>query len=289
MFFVFSKLVFALIAPSNVCLLAIGAGLVLGGFKRWRAFGRRLAIGGFVLLVVFGFSPVGKFLTRPLEERFASVELPPAEAVTHILVLGGAEQARLGKARGRLSVNAAGERFVELPALARRFPSAKVLFSGGDATMVGDQVVAGVAIRRYLVSAGISPERILIEEQSRNTWENGLYSRELLAGGETKCPCGYLLVTSAWHMPRAMGVFRQLGFDSGEQRLYPWPVDFRTQGKAADWEPFNWLYDGLEQTDQATREWIGLFAYWVSGRTASLWPGPSDAQPDEQSSDKNVR
>ncbi|MBU2532092.1 MAG: YdcF family protein [Alphaproteobacteria bacterium] len=281
MFFVLSKVFYTFVAPSNFCLILIGSGLLAMLRERWQRAGWRLAVTGFVLLLVFGFSPLGKLISKPLEAQFASAELPPAHAVTHIVVLGGAEQAAVSKARGQLTTNASGERVLAVPALARRYPDASVVFSGGYGWLLGEKVNATEQFAAYLVSAGVARDRILLEGESQNTWQNAIFVKDLLDGRETRCPCGVLLVTSARHMPRSVGIFRRAGFDRGGWRLYPWPVDYRTQGNGGDdWMPFQYLHDGLEQVDLAVKEWIGLVAYRISGRTDTLWPAPKEINTD---------
>jgi uncharacterized SAM-binding protein YcdF (DUF218 family) len=70
-------------------------------------------------------------------------------------------------------------------------------------------------------------------------------------------------------MPRAIGVFRRAGFP-----VEPYPVDWRTRGKEDALRPFATVADGLRRTDTAVHEWIGLFAYWVSGKSSELFPAP---------------
>jgi uncharacterized SAM-binding protein YcdF (DUF218 family) len=274
MFFVLSKLVFALIAPSNLSLLLIGGGLVASRFERWSRMGRRLIIGGFVFLLVIGFSPLGKWLTLPLEERFAGARLPAA-GPTHIIFLGGFEKAAIGEARGQMSTNAAAERLLEAVRLGRHYPSAKLVFTGGYGWLTGTPATAVQSVSAYLADVGIGRERFIVEGRSRNTWENAVFVREILARDGEACPCRFALVTSAAHMPRAVGVFRAAGFDQGDRALYPVPVDFRTRGRADLWEAYFWMHEGVEQTDLAFKEWVGLVAYYLSGRTEVLWPGPA--------------
>lgn len=274
MFFVLSKLVFALIAPSNLCLLAMGSGLILSRFQRWARVGGQLVVGGFVLLLVIGFSPLGKWMTVPLENRFAGVQLP-AEGPTHIIFLGGFEQAAIAQARGQMSTNAAGERLLEAVRLGLRYPAAKLVFTGGYGWLIGTPVTAVQSVSAYLQDAGIAKARIIVEDRSRNTWENAAFVREAIAADGKPCPCRFALVTSAAHMPRAVGVFRKAGFDHGARRLYPVPVDFRTRGTGDLWDTYFWMHEGVEQTDLAFKEWVGLAAYYVSGRTDVLWPAPA--------------
>lgn len=274
MVFVLSKIIYSLIAPSNLCLILIGLGLILLTWSRWRRLGHRLATVGFVLLLIFGFSPLGKWLAKPLDDRFAAVELPAQAAVTHIIFLGGFERSSISKQRQQIATNASGERLLAIPFLAQRYPRAKVVYTGGHVTLLGERLDALDTITGYLVGTGVARERILLEDRSRNTWENATFVKALLDRQSAACPCGYLLVTSAWHMPRAMGVFRRAGFAEGDRRLFAFPVDFRTRAGRHLWLPFRFLDSGLRLMDLAVKEWLGLLAYRLMGRTAELWPKP---------------
>ncbi len=223
MIFALSKIIYGLIAPSNFCLILIALGLVLGFWPRWQRFGRRLSIAGFAMLLIFGFSPLGKWIAKPLDDRFAAVELPTATAVTHIIFLGGFERTSISQRRKQISTNASGERLLAIPLLARRYPLAKIMFSGGHGSLLGLKLDALQSVTAYLVGAGVARERIVLEGRSRNTWENAKFVKTLLERRKTTCPCGFLLVTSAWHMSRAMGVFRRVGFVGDDRRLYAYP------------------------------------------------------------------
>ncbi|MGI9480163.1 MAG: YdcF family protein [Hyphomicrobiaceae bacterium] len=284
MFFVLSKIIFALIAPSNICVLLILAGVLLGLRQRFQRLGRRLIVSGLSLLLVFGFSPLGKWINKPLDDRFAAAPLPANRDISHIILLGGFEQPSIAYGRDRISTNASGERILAMPLLARRYPRAKIVFSGGHGSLLGEKFDSLKSIENYLVGAGVARARLVLEGQSRNTWQNATYVRELLEQHKQACPCGFLLVTSAWHMPRAMGVFRQAGFTQDSRQLYAYPTDFRTRPGRYLWLPFSRLDEGLRLMDQSVKEWIGLLAYWMTGRTATLWPGPS-ASADNRKAD----
>lgn len=274
MLFALSKLFYGLVAPSSICLILIGVGLLLGSWQRWCVLGRRLSLAGFVLLLLFGFSPLAKWIAKPLDDRFAAVGQPKPADVTHIILLGGFERAAIAKWRRQIATNNSGERLLAIVPLARRYPKAKIVFSGGYGWLLGNRINAVKSITDYLVEAGVARSRLLLEGRSRNTWQNALFVKELLDQNQTTCPCGFLLVTSAWHMPRSMGIFRQVGFAGPDRRLYAHPVDFRTFGGQGLWVPFRSLQSGLRLMDVAVKEWIGLVSYHLMGRTPVLWPGP---------------
>jgi uncharacterized SAM-binding protein YcdF (DUF218 family) len=168
-----------------------------------------------------------------------------------------------------VALNEAAERMTATVELARRYPDARIIFSGGDGSLVygGNESVGALRLFERL---GLAPGRVAVEDQSRNTFENALFSKRIAA---PKAGERWLLVTSAYHLPRAMGMFRMAGFP-----VEPYPVDWRTRGVEDAWRPFPTLAEGLRRTDTAVREWAGLVVYWLSGRSSELFPGPSARQ-----------
>lgn len=240
----------------------------MGPLARWRGwrFGHSLAPIGAAALVLLGFSPAGNVLFYPLEQRFAGLPEPgPTDRIAGIIMLGGFEDPWPSAGRHMLSLNEAAERLTGGVLLARRLPAAKVIFTGGNGSLL-DGSTAEDAIGRYLIDSGVEPGRIVLEHRSRTTYENALYLRELL---HPQSGDRYVLVTSAFHMPRSVGTFRKAGFT-----VVPYPVDYRTRGAVDLVSPFWNLPDGLARFDFGAKEWVGLVAYWLSGRSDSLWPGP---------------
>ncbi|MEM9356591.1 MAG: YdcF family protein [Pseudomonadota bacterium] len=264
MFYILSKVVFFVIAPSHLCLIAVGLGLALQIWTAWQSFGRKLAVIGFVGIVVLGFSPVGNLMLYPLEERFAAPKDLEARSYDGIIFLGGFEDGSVSRGRQTLALIDAGERLSESVRLARKLPQVKVIFSGGAGSIFLEATDAGGAVGKYLRDVGIAAERIVVENKSRNTWENAVFTRDLIKPAKGS---RYLLVTSAWHMPRSMGIFRQVGFN-----VDAYPVDYRIAGPGDLQRPFSMMANGLKRVDRAAKEWIGLFAYWISGRSNALFP-----------------
>ena len=162
-------------------------------------------------------------------------------------------------------MNEAAERLTVAAKLARQFPNARIVFSGGRGRLTVGAKEADIAAGLF-ETFGIPRERIALEDRSRNTVENALFSRMLLKPRPTE---RWLLVTSAHHMPRSIGVFRQAGFS-----VEAYPVDFRTRG-VADLKVFTEVISaGLARTDAAAREWVGLLTYWLFGKSSELFPGP---------------
>jgi uncharacterized SAM-binding protein YcdF (DUF218 family) len=265
MFFVISKVLGFFAIPSNL-VMSIGIlGLVLLPTRFARA-GRWLAVTSLILLAILGLSPLGNMLIIPLEERF-----PPWNAAdgapAGIIVLGGAISPDVSAARSEVALNESAERLTVAAELALRYPDARILFSGGSGALIFGEGPEAEFAARVFESFGIPRRRLLLEDRSRNTVENAILSRNLAKPqpGER-----WLLVTSAYHMPRAIGIFREAGFD-----VEPYPVDWRTSGSADALRPFPTVGDGLRRTDTAVREWVGLLVYWLMGMSSSLFPAPT--------------
>jgi len=269
MFFYLAKAVWFVLQPSTLIALLIGYGAILiwTGWARW---GRRFVSIGAILLLVVSLSPLGNALILPLEDRFPRADLDRPPAPAGLIILGGAENRLVGSARKAPTLNEAGERLLEGAILAQRFPDAKVAFSGGDAGILykSDSEAQGAA--DILTRLGVSRDRLILEANARDTYENAIYLKKELEGeGAFGRDARWLLITSAYHMPRSIGAFRQAGFD-----VEPWPVDYRTRGRQDFSKPFDKVSEGLRRVDTATREWVGLLAYWLTGRTNALFPSP---------------
>ena len=267
MFFYVSKVAWFFAGPTNllVILSALGAMLL---FTRWRRFGRAAVAIGAIGLLMVGFSPLGKLIVRPLEDRFPQARLHAAEAVDGIIVLGGG----IGFTRGQIAFNEAGGRLTAGIELAKRHPRARLVFAGGEGALVLEGRTEAEAAEALFRLAGIASERLVMENRSRNTRENALFTRELV---QAKAGERWLLVTSAFHMPRAVGCFRAAGFD-----VEAHPVDYRSEGDRTDLLPFRFMFNGMQLTDLAVKEWIGLAVYRLAGYTPAFLPGrrPPDSK-----------
>jgi uncharacterized SAM-binding protein YcdF (DUF218 family) len=263
MFFYLSKIFWFFIQPLNLTIFLLLAGLIAAmiGRRRLAAIGSVLA---FLILALSAWSSLGAMMLNPLEQRFPRPPLP--EKVDGIVVLGGGLEGVINLARGGYELNAGGDRMVETAILARRFPTAKVVVSGGTGELFLEGEGDADTAPRLLGALGVSPERLILENKSRNTYENAVFTKALITPkpGET-----WLLVTSAFHMPRAKALFDKAGFAT-----LPWPVDYRTSGREGIGLFRDNPADSLQATTVAIREWIGLFAYWLSGRIDQPFPAP---------------
>lgn len=266
MFFALSKTIGLMLLPVNF-LIGLGLFGALLLLTRWARVGRRLLVASVVLLALFGFTPLGSLLMYPLESRF-----PPWDA-SHgapdgIVVLGGGIDADPSAAHGEAAYSSSGGRVIAAAELAHRFPNARILYSGGSANFLSDTEAreADYAVKVF-EGLGIARDRLIIERDSRNTFENAEFSKKL---ADPKPGERWLLVTSAFHMPRSVGIFRKVGF-----AVEPCPVDWRLAGKKDLTHFPAQSEEGLQHANLAVREWLGLIAYRLAGRTDALFPGPN--------------
>jgi uncharacterized SAM-binding protein YcdF (DUF218 family) len=267
MFFILSKTVSFFLLPSNVLIAIAVAGVVLL-FTRWRRAGQRLMVTGIVLLVLVGFLPVWAILEHGLESRFPPWD-PGRGAPDGIVVLGGAIDPVLSRIYGTTQVIESAERITVIAELARDYPKARIIFSGGDGSLSGNAGSEADYLYPILDTFGVPRTRVELEGRSRNTYENAAFSKVL---AKPKPGERWLLVTSAWHMPRAVGCFRRAGFP-----VEAYPVDWHVAPEL-HLSLSRRFGAGLSGVDTVVHEYIGLVAYWISGRTSALFPAPDPAR-----------
>ncbi|HLP70158.1 MAG TPA: YdcF family protein [Rhizobium sp.] len=260
--FLFSKLFWIVAQPLSLAFLAGLFGTVCTALRRPRMallfLGASLAI-----LFVTLYTSAGTVALQRLEAHVQRPEQDPVQ-VSCMVVLGGAFETEVTTVRGGTDLNQAADRFVETLRLALKFPRSRILVSGGDGSFGGTYEGDAAAARRFFAQFGVSEDRLTSEATSRTTFENVINSGPLLADpAMRRC----LLVTSAFHMPRSLALFHMAGIE-----LTPWPTDYRTSGSATLRLDFTQPTLNAQQTATAMREWIGLLAYYLTGRTASALP-----------------
>jgi len=243
MFYPISKAIWLVVAPTNILMLIVAAATLLT-VLRLSNCAAWLAFIGTCALVVGGFTPVTKWLTLPLENRFPQWQAGSQPIVDGIIVLGGES----------------GERITVLAELARDFPRARLVYSGP-----GDDAIAKYLLNKFSRLGG-DPERVTMEKRSRNTFENAVYSRELIKPNSNE---RWLLVTAALHMPRAIGCFRRVGF-----RVEGYPIQYTTGDRSRLQTASGLGANALTRLDAAMKEWIGLVVYRLTGKTNELFPSP---------------
>ena len=266
MFFVLAKILWFALQPSSLMVVALTAGAVLAG-TAWQRLSRWLLFGAIAAMLIWGLLPLADLLARPLENQFPRPDLErDGGSIAGIIVIGGAEDYGPQGREELGALNDAAERYTESVVLARRFPKARLVFAGGSAALAATVPPEAQTAKRVFEALGVERDRITLESRSRDTYENAVFTGRLLNPQPDQ---RWLLVTSAGHMPRAVGCFRKAGFT-----IVAWPVDYRTPLRV-NFTGLNRSFpDGLYSLDGITREYIGLVMYYLTGRTDALLPGP---------------
>ncbi|MDX1057337.1 YdcF family protein [Sinorhizobium medicae] len=260
--FLVSKIFWFVAQPLSLAFLMLLVGVLLM-LTRFRRTGGGISVFGLAVLFITLFTTAGSYFLQILEDRFPRPSPEPAELAC-MIVLGGAFENVVMASRGGIEMNQAAERFVETLRLARAHPGARILVSGGDGSLSGIYEGDAHASAAFFGTFGIGPERLIREGESRTTFENARNTRHLLReNGLDRCA----LVTSAYHMPRSVGLFR-----ANDIEVTPWPVDYRTSGKVRLGVDFTQPSLNAQLATTAAKEWTGLLAYYLLGRTQTLLP-----------------
>ncbi len=264
MFFPLSKVLWFFTSPGNLFFVFLVLATVLL-LTRWRRAGMKLlgvlVVAGLIVSVL----PFYRWLMAPLEDRFATVENLPGR-IDGIVVLGGVVDQFVTRARGQVSLNGSVERLTEMAVLARRYPKARLVFSGGSGRLGRQDIKEADVLGPFLDILGVDPQRIVFERMSRNTYENARFTYDLVKPKQGE---NWVLITSAFHMPRSVGSFRKAGWT-----VIPYPVDYNFTGQ----EKFNLSFNfasGLGGLGRGGHEWMGLLFYWITGKTDAFFPAPS--------------
>jgi uncharacterized SAM-binding protein YcdF (DUF218 family) len=239
--FTLSRLTSFVVEPLFWVLLWLGLSLL--AFSRWPKMAQRFLWTGFALLLLLGFEAFPNLLLRALEKQYP---IPSAEQVARhegVIILGGVIHAELYTAHGQFALNEAAERLTQPIALARQHPHLKLLYSSGEAPMV----------RAFFEEQGVDMKRVQFEGQARNTRENAQLSIAML--GDKACQGNWLVLTSAWHMPRSMAEFEALGC-----KVTPYPVDHRV-GHMLNWTAYSFGGRSLVLWQVALHEYLGMLVY----------------------------
>jgi uncharacterized SAM-binding protein YcdF (DUF218 family) len=259
--FIASKLIWWIANPGNLLLLALVLSFLALLFG-WRRLAGSLSFFAAAFALIISFAPAREWVLQPLERRFPQPTLP--EQIDGVIVLGGAINSDLSVRTGQLVVGDSAERLFAFMELGLRYPKARLIFSGGSPNLHDDSAREADYAKILFGKLDFDVARIQFERNSRNTAENARFSKQLAlpAPGEK-----WLLITSAAHMPRAVGVFRAIDWP-----VIPYPVDYGV-APSSTYEPAG-LLDGLHGVQWGTREWLGLAYYRISGFTREFFPAP---------------
>jgi uncharacterized SAM-binding protein YcdF (DUF218 family) len=250
--------IWTLLQPSSIVALLIVLAFLANAI-RWRWMVAVTLTSVVLMLAALTLLPLGGWLGAPLETRIAAAPLP--DRVDGIVVLGGAVEWRVTLERGQLALNEAGERVVAAAALAQRYPEAKLVFTGNFGDVFEADFRVNPTERSLFFGDHFANRSILFLGQARSTYEDALFALEaaLPQQGEN-----WILVTSAWHMPRALGTFAARGLTA-----LTYPVDYRSTGELRI-SP-NWDVSGtLAELDRLVREWGAISVYRESGRMVDV-------------------
>ena len=261
-FFLASKIIWALISPDSLIVI-LGVSAWIAAILNWQRVSRSLLASCALLLVLIGFFPVGEWLIAPLENRFTTNAALPSE-VDGIVVLGGALLPRMSNIWQQPEINGRADRLTNFLYLARLYPNAQLVFTGGNGAVTEQEFKEAEMARILFDQLGLAERAIIFESESRNTSENARNSKQLVTPKNDE---NWLLITSAFHMPRSIGVFCQQ-----QWLVQPYPVDHYSQ--KGNLLRLNFSFgENLIVLRTAIREWVGLVAYRISGRTDRLLPG----------------
>ncbi len=266
-FFYLSKLIWVVVSPDSVFIILLMLSLLLLLLKQTKKATLLLGLLTFCTLFISFFS-VGDWMLHPLESRYQhNPDLP--KQVDGIIVLGGSVMPELSVEWQQLETNQTHERLSSFIQLAQLYPNAKLVFSGGNARINKDGPTEAQIVEAYFLQSGISQERLFIENKARNTAENASYSKQLVSPQSNET---WLIITTAYHMPRAMGVFCQQNW-----KVIPYPVDHQTLPSKLYQSGFS-LIGHANNLVFASHEWLGLLAYYLSGKTHQLFPSQCNHQ-----------
>jgi uncharacterized SAM-binding protein YcdF (DUF218 family) len=259
--FFFAKVFWLTSQPVTIGFLLIALSFVLMIFRI-----RRLAIAAgllsLTLIFVSFYTTSGALIVQELEDRFPRPAAPADVAC--IVLLGGGIATKVDGVRGGYNLDDAADRYIETVRLAGVYPNARIIMSGGDGSLTGGYVKEADIIRRMFDDFHIDPARVEYDAESRDTYENAINTRAILQRlNLDNC----LLVTSGFHMPRAVAIFRNLGMD-----VTPWVADYRTTGKQGLTLSAGHPIDNADLLTTGLREWIGIVAYYFAGRVSTLYP-----------------
>ena len=251
-----------ILAPDRLLLIGLTVGCALL-YSRHRRIGRRLLVGTCTGLILVACLPIEDWVMLPLESRFPARPAVP-DSIDGIIVLSGAGNRDVTVWRDQATLSDNAERLVSFVALAHRHPEARLVVSDGPSLGTGEGTLGATTAKKLFEELGLPIERVEFEEQAHNTYENGVFSRSLVEPKDTET---WVLVTSAFHVPRAVGVWRELGWE-----VIPYPVDYRVRPGllSLGLDPAG----SLQALSMGVKEWGALLLYRFIGRTASLFPKP---------------
>jgi len=260
--FLLSKLVWVVLSPLNLLIIILFIGFLfqLMKIQLISRFFYLIALLFFIVVVIFS---TGKFLLSNLESKYPALNIMPKK-IDGILILGGPTNPLLTHIHNQVSFNEAGERLTEAVKLIKIYHSSKIIFSGGSGSLEKDALTHSDVAKKFFLEMDIDIRQIIFESKSNNTYENILFSKSIIHPKNNE---KWLLITSSFHMTRAMNIAEKLGWE-----FIPYPVDFRTGNKRIKLIPsFTKILQNFNTFNLVSHEIVGLISYYYLGRTSKIF------------------
>lgn len=257
-------MIWAVVQPVTFAFIAAATALVAAWLRSRRISLVASTVCVVTLFIAF-YTTAGALVVENLEDRFARPDAMPA-GTTCMIVLGGEIATTVDTARGGYDLMDGADRYIEAVRLAQAHPQLTIIVSGGDATTTGGNVSEADIVSRMFDAFGIDHQRLQLDRASRDTFENGVNTRTIV---DRLHLSACLLITSGFHMPRAVAVFRSQGIT-----VIPWVADYRTTGQEALRITFDAPLVNAGLLSTGLREWAGMTGYYLTGRIDTIYPMP---------------
>lgn len=260
MSFYLSKTLWLILNPFNIFILLTLFSILLFLFSI-----KRLSIIifliNFSILLTISIFPIGNYLVYIIEKEFHLHTKVP-DHIDGILILGGSTNAEMFQEYGQISLNGSAERLVESVDIIKKFKGSKIIFTGGSGILNRPDLGHVQVAKLFYKKMGINLKRIMFENNSKNTFENIIFSKKMAEPNKNEI---WLLITSASHMKRALLI--------GEKNNWyftPYAVDFLNE-KNFKFRPNFKLLSNLNSFQKGLHEWLGLISYYLLGRTSRFF------------------
>lgn len=261
LFFIASKLLWFIVKPDNLLIGALIFSVILA-FTQQQKLARKCFISVASITILIAIIPIGNWLLYPLETRFNTQPKLP-EKVDGVILLGGSFITATSHAWGKVQTNHHADRIHQFLKLKQQYPQAKAVFTGGDSSLSKQHPSEAYYAKKLMQQLGIKNQTIQYESKARNTYENIINLKHMLQPAPNE---HWIVVTSAFHLPRTVGIFCQ-----AEWKIIPYPADFHSNPNSL-LSPTLQLGNNLETLNMAIREWLGLSAYYLTGKTKQWLP-----------------
>lgn len=247
--------------PLNLLCFIAAMGLLAR--LKWPKAGQKIANTALVAILVLGILPIGPLLLNWMERQYPKPEtLPPK--VDGIILLGGAFETGLSQTYGHIAPTGQMGRVLCFVDIAREYPNAKLAFTGGSGNMAFPEARESIDAKEFFAMSILNKRKIIYEERSRNTYENAVFSKEII---KPKAGENWILVTSAFHMPRSVGIFEKQGWP-----VIPYACDQKTYGTLESYLRMPNINSNYALLGIVFKEWVGSIVYYVTGKTAFILP-----------------